>query len=432
MACNCPICCNDYNMYKMLACPKCSFEACHSCIVNFIKTTNGDVVCMSCKKVWDSVFLFQSLPPSIVYGDLKAKREAVLLERETILLPATQQILPLLKKKEESFSELNHLYKELENVKKRIQAKNEEIGSLDREILFRSNQIDGITNTSGKNYISDKPQIICPCPSEDCRGFIMKASKYSCGICDCKICKDCHVIIEANHECKPENIESVKLIMKECKACPGCGVPSRKTEGCSQVWCISCHKAWNWNTGEIETGRIHATDYLNYLRRTGEEIPRFDRAEGPCHETLDVVFRKIYKNIKKASQVLTKDLEECILKRYQAMAEYEADLGYVMTQQSNMDLRIKYLRKEISHDKWKQMLYKRDKEFTLKSEIHRMRCAYTVSIRDAITHMGRSKDLNELKNNIETIQTIHNFMVTEYKTLMKKFHSKRICHFDKR
>ena len=434
MACTCTICCEDTKKSKMLACPKCNIEVCHSCIVNYAKTHKGEMICMACKKLWERSFIFQALPPSIVYGDLKVQRESMLIENEVILIPATQQLFQLMKY-EKTIEEKN---KKLAAKKHALDIKYSDVKV--KQIRLR-NQIDGhVAFTDINTEVIPKAQVICPCPGTDCRGFIMNGTKYSCGVCDSKICKDCHVLLPPHvddgaggadaHVCNPDDVESVKLIIKECKPCPGCGVPSRKTEGCSQVWCISCHKAWNWNTGEIEKGRIHATDYLNYLRREGQNIPRFDQPNNGCYGvSIRTAINKVKSTVLNTSSVLTHEVEEFLTKRYQIMAEYEMELDSRVTKMSNTDLRLKYLQKDIDETKWKQELHKRDKEYIVKMEIHRIRCAYTVSIRDAITQMSYSKTLDELKENVDAIYNLHKFMVMEYKNLMKKFNSKRKCPF---
>jgi hypothetical protein len=111
------------------------------------------------------------------------------------------------------------------------------------------------------------------CPSAHCRGFITK--DYNCGICNTRICPDCHVIVDTSetHNCNPATVETVKAISKETKPCPTCHAPIYKIDGCSQMWCVQCHTAFCWNTGKIET-QIHNPHYYEWMRNQNKPIPQ--------------------------------------------------------------------------------------------------------------------------------------------------------------
>ena len=74
------------------------------------------------------------------------------------------------------------------------------------------------------------------------------------------------LIKDVEHTCDEEKVKSAELIRKQCKNCPKCGALTYKISGCPQMWCTSCHTAWNWNTGRIETKIIHNPHYFEYLK----------------------------------------------------------------------------------------------------------------------------------------------------------------------
>mgnify|MGYP003342876410 CR=1 FL=1 len=117
-----------------------------------------------------------------------------------------------------------------------------------------------------------------PCPMEDCRGFV--SVKGFCGTCNCRVCTKCNQVMDAEHECNPDDVASFELIKKETKPCPKCGERIQKISGCDQMWCASekipgqpCGCLFSWKTGEIETGKInHNPEYYKFIKNNGLQI----------------------------------------------------------------------------------------------------------------------------------------------------------------
>lgn len=437
---SCPICAFDRGTNQMISCPSCNSDVCHMCVVQFVKTLAGDISCMSCKHPWDRTFIFRSLPPSLVHSTIKQQREEVLFDREKAMLPSTMPLVPL----EDQVVVLTAQKKEIE---KQIKELTERLINV-RTLLYQNKrkqnrirlQMAGVNvppaqqqqqnqpSTSKHEEKKEQPTIVCHCPSGDCRGYIM-SKEYKCGLCESAICKKCHILLKGDeeHQCNPDNIASVKLIKAECKACPGCGVPSRKTEGCSQVWCMVCKSAWNWNTRKIETGNIHATDYFNYMRRNNVNIPAGPVAQNGCANQYPPTVLPHFRNLYPAE--ITNEVDAYVRRRYQVVSEYQYIMNRPITQTDNLDLRIQYLRKTIDEKQWKASLHKRDKKFAFDTEIHRIRAAYTHIMNDAINAFCRSQNANEIKTNLENMKNIDKLMQEEYQKLAKAFMSKRQCPF---
>jgi len=427
---SCSICCHDVAQYSILQCPKCNFEVCHSCVVNFVKTLSGDVTCMSCKQEWDRSFIYRQLPASIVYKELKSQREQMLVDRETALLPATSQIIPLVKRQACLKGEIDKLKSELRNKMDELADITRRKNEIENEILGRP----GGGEYHQKEETKKSPKVVCQCPANDCRGFVFNGGGFKCNLCDIEICKKCHVIVtsDAKHSCKQEDVASVECIKKECKACPGCGTPSRKTEGCSQVWCLVCHKAWNWNNGQLEHGAIHATDYFNYMRRNGLQIPppnerRNAGAADHCRP-LDM-FRVVYDLKQRFPDEISKTDEDFIRYKWRVTQEYVNHMNDTIHAVNNIDLRMKFLSGEIQKDRWKQLLHKRDKEETFKLEIHRMRCAYTAAMMDAFRGMSQVRSSKGFLESIAEVRQLHTIFQKEYVNLAACFKSKKMSPF---
>lgn len=113
------------------------------------------------------------------------------------------------------------------------------------------------------------------CPFENCRGLIV-SGKYKCSVCSGKICKNCRIGFsdkqDKEHKCKKEDLETVRLLKSDSKPCPKCATIIYKISGCFQIFCTSCHVAFDWNTGKIDNGVIHNPHYFEFIRNRGMTI----------------------------------------------------------------------------------------------------------------------------------------------------------------
>lgn len=108
------------------------------------------------------------------------------------------------------------------------------------------------------------------CPVADCRGFI--GIDWVCGICEVLMCKRCMKTIskESSHKCTEEDIETAKFFLSKTKHCPGCKTRIFRSSGCDQMWCPTCHIAFNWASLEIlNTARIHNPEYEAFMIKFG-------------------------------------------------------------------------------------------------------------------------------------------------------------------
>lgn len=283
---DCSICCDKFNKTsrKEVLCGFCNHSACRSCIRTYLLGTVNAPHCMQCKVQWSMDKMWEEFPKSFIDTELRKHQETLLLEREKARLPEAQQ---------EIFVEnQTRLYNSLQQTRRLCleYGHTTELSTLQgmlREIEQRLGGAPVATGTASSQMLRkrDNFQAICPCPKEGCRGYIQKAS-HTCGLCNAVVCEKCRATKEGGveHTCKPEDIETVKALKKDTKPCPSCGTPLMKVDGCDQVWALCCKKAFSWRTGEFET-KVHALDYLNYLRRAGRPVPRADEpgVQPPCN-----------------------------------------------------------------------------------------------------------------------------------------------------
>ena len=258
----CQVCCEKINKinHKKVKCPFCDLTSCRVCSQRYIFSSFEDPHCMGCKTRWDREFIDSFCTVKFRNKDLKLHRENVLLEREKALMPATQPeverllaIRKLQRLAREQRERLFQLHEAGENVP--------ELGILYNEMERTYRELSRLKNVGDPTPTTFTRQ----CPNENCKGFLNV--DWYCGLCDQYFCKDCNEPVADDHECDPGVVETMKLLNRDSKSCPKCGMVIQKLNGCSQMWCISCHTAFDWRTGEISSGRVHNPHYIEFKRK---------------------------------------------------------------------------------------------------------------------------------------------------------------------
>lgn len=367
MTTECSICCDTFNrsVHQKVTCSFCDHLCCRKCVQTYLLNTSNDPHCMQCKNVWNREFVDRSCSKSFRHTELKTHRENILFEREKCLLPETQ-IFVVRKKKTNEIQQL-------------IKGIDEQIGDLNRTRYDLERQKLALEQGIGIDAAAtEKKTFVRKCPVEDCRGFL--STQWKCEVCDNKICKDCNEIKEDEHTCDPANVETVALIKKDTKPCPSCGTLIFKISGCSQMWCPSCHCAFNWNTGRLETGIIHNPHYYEFQRTNGSargggrNLGDIPCGGLPTNYEMNSKFNPTYYNNRpqEARQIVEPERSLQLFHRLTGhILEYELRYNYrnTDTPPDNRQLRVQYLMNEISEDQLKSTIQKREKAFEKRRDI---------------------------------------------------------------
>lgn len=395
----CNICAEECFEGHFISCPisSCEHECCFACIQKYIETQTGSISCMNCKAPWSQTFMYRNLPRAIVFKTMKTQRTNMLFEREKSLLPHTQKVVEMMNKRKDILNEISRYKTMIEDLKYNLRI-------LDIEIS------GGLVETPEK-----RRTILMGCPSTNCRGFVF-SDTFSCGMCNTSVCKTCHVISEKDHTCKNEDIETVKMLKRETKPCPGCGAPSRKTDGCDQVWCYNCHNAWSWQRGVIEEGIVHALDYFTYMRNNNREIPRYDRCRenniGNYHNVIERHMR---------NKVITPLEADILNANFRNMGENQHVTEPHLP--NFEELRMMYLNKELDEDNWKKRIIRRDKDYVFKMECYNMRRSYFTTMRDMFSEFCLQKKTDKVREKMREINVFRKMMVHEFANLCVAFKS---------
>lgn len=264
----CDVCYEDLNnsTYKLVKCDKCQYNCCKQCVRTYFKDILNEPHCMKCKMQWEPEFVVASVNKSYYNGEFKENRKSVLTNLEKSRLPDTQHDAKLFILKEKLDKRILDIKSEIKNLKLEIKKKEQEMILAHSEFL--------------KEKKPERKTFIMKCQS-DCKGFL--STSYKCDLCNKRTCPKCFEVEdevdpgagaeEGVHVCKPENVETVTMMKKETRSCPGCSVRIYKIDGCNQMWCVECNTAFDWVSGKIVNGQIHNPHYYDYLKKNGG-IPR--------------------------------------------------------------------------------------------------------------------------------------------------------------
>jgi hypothetical protein len=259
--------------YDVILCG-CTSNICIDCAKEYILTITTVPHCPNCKSAWTRMFLLDRLGKKYMDTTYKEHWKRCLLDRELAKLQEylnnkyianTRQTE--IRRAVIDWQKVNGELMKLKYRKIKTEAHMNRIAELEpiAEVL-KAKYVECIKKHDAKKGVN---MIVCACPV--CPSFVMKP-EYKCSTCYIKICKQCREILNDDHKCNPDTVESVKLLKKDTKPCPKCAAQIHKLDGCDQMWCVSCHTTFSWKTGTIDTTRVHNPHYFDWLRRTGQNI----------------------------------------------------------------------------------------------------------------------------------------------------------------
>lgn len=467
---SCAICCEETTK-KLVSCKACDFAACKDCTQRYLFDREGErrdaapsgADCMNCHAVWDRDHLAASFSKKWVTTDWKVHRENMLFERERGMMPATQlyiawheEIQELKKRQLAIQMEANQLKQNIwklacaggynpkgdltlskagnysDHVRSKALEMKRKHDALKKQVDTLHHQI---TNLRLRDPTRPRPQddtvsmatpeaalkLALPCPVDGCMGFILRPG-YTCGMCSTKVCQDCHMQVnDGNHTCNPNDILTAKALASESKPCPHCAVPTFKISGCNQMWCVVCHKPWDWKTGKPENGVIHNPHYFEYIRNNPQAADRAPRnlelgGQDIVPGNGDNVFivgheRRTQRDFVWVTDpaavppaatlfmyVIDPDYNTLISTIYNRMAHFlhneinELLTGYFT---DTMDLRISFMRKEITEQEFKVKLQRREKMMLKNTEYVRTIRSFCVAARNIMRDIVRMAILVE-------------------------------------
>lgn len=256
------------------------------------------------------------------------------------------------------------------------------------------------------------------CPTTNCRGFL--DDKYECCVCRIKACRKCREIVphsdgpDDRHTCDPDILLTIQMLAKDTRACPKCASLIYKISGCSQMFCVKCHTAFDWKTGKVETGRIHNPHYYEMLRlNAGDgEIPR------EAGDTLvDPMCTRIihHHEMKVRSPVYDEVLRSILHISLEVLTSWK--LRPVDALRENEDSRIRFIMQEMDEKAFKAKLFLCEKTVKKRSAFRGLLEVYVATTSDLL----RTLDHTNMATVNQQMDTVNAYVNAQMYIIGKKF-----------
>lgn len=466
---DCLICAEPFTAVarKKISCPKCSKDTCIKCVQRYLLSTLSDPHCLHCKHGFSRMFLQTNLTKTFIDKDYAKHRGEILWKREESYIPNAQvkaeRIVRGKAMKNEKFTEVR---KEIDKINEMIRilntdkAKYTTIINQHYEDMYRllagEPTVKELRDAGEKVEDLEKKErkkFVRKCGFTGCNGWLN--THWKCGICENYTCSECFVIKgkdkersspdqkskersspdqrskETEHICKKEDIETANLIKKSCKGCPNCGEMIEKALGCSQIFCTSCHTAFDWETLKpLKLENVHNPHYFEWRNKINngvqERTPGDIQCGGLPHDNF------LYKIVRNKLQLeimdkyrFTRHVQQVELQRYREINE------------DTEDLRVKYLLKEATKEDIQRLLQNRERKNERNKAIRDVLDTYVVASSEQFRILAdevNSKYISS-KNVLVRLDDIHMVVQTtrfnEQMNLLKEFINKTLMDVSK-
>jgi hypothetical protein len=329
-----------------------------------------------CGKLWTRKFLANNFTITFMIKKYKLHQEQILFEKELALMPQTQLIIERQLQKEEKIKKYTQEIREINDMISELVHRRQTLETSINRIYHRDvNEEEDETEYDGQESKKEKGgKFIFRCSNENCRGFL--SSRWKCQLCETWTCSDCRVNVgsnenKASHVCKNDDLETAKLLKKDSKPCPKCGIVIFKIDGCDQMYCTQCHTPFSWKTSEIITrGNIHNPHYYEYMRNNqGGIVPR-NPLDIQCGRLLDMEFinRLVSLLFYLACNFILDENTYSIIRITRYISHLDVEIMRIrenINQHDNITQqnRIKYLKKIITEEEFKRIIQMDEKKY---------------------------------------------------------------------
>jgi len=384
---DCVICGSELTTAKektCVCCPSCEKTACNACTRRYLSETHDMPHCLFCRKSWLHPFMIETFPSSFLNGPMKKSRQGVLLNEQKAMLPASHGDVQAEVRKRKRAVEMKAQLAKVADMKALVQSEERVLHGMRNFGLDRSEAVVRVVNK--RSY---------KCPGEGCRGFL---ADWKCSVCELDVCEKCIAPAGAGHVCDEGAVETVRMLTRDTKPCPGCGEGIMKiVGGCDQMWCTGCQTTFSWTSGLKTHGHVHNPHYFEYLRKNGTlmrnpldvrcgGMPDAARVTADCRKPWMLDINLLVERLRVYIRHLNHNREV-------ESVHYPTtiDVGAF-----NTSLRVKFLLGEIDEATWRDSLYKNEKKHVMRKELGEIIALVDVTSTDIVRRIhGDIKELQK-------------------------------------
>ncbi len=420
----CQVCCEKF--LDVVKCGFCNYHACKVCLETYLFSSKEYMECMSCKReftrhmivtMFDKYFLekYKVYYSNILFDFQKAYIPDVVKE-----INKNKKINDMNEKYNTQYNKVKSIEYKFNNLKNNlITAYSESNMNVLLDLTKKMINEEIILNQIHTELISIKN-------STDISSTLLKCINCQfycddngfCNSCQQSSCLKCLNIKNENHVCKNEDIESINLIYNQTKKCPGCDTRIYRSQGCSLMFCTSCHTVFSWTTGKITNPRInHNPHYIQHVRdkrlnNVTEDIIVW------CGREIDSNFISKLFNVTKNINDFTPIYKFAVEIYYMRTTRR----SYIKTYNDRIYLQ-KYILNQIEEYKYKSYLFKNFKDRKVCEDYVELIDTYINSATDIIYRFYQDK--NKSSNSyIKEIQNLIDIINKELETLSKDY---KVC-----
>ena len=165
-------------------------------------------------------------------------------------------------------------------------------------------------------------------------------------------------------------------------------------KNCDQMFCTTCHSAFSWKTGKIETGVIHNPHYFEIQKKLNNGIIPRNNREFRCGGVPPL--RHLINRLSKYN--IDFPIRTCYQQLLHIRQVVMDDFPIEINRESEIRLRVLYLKNMITEDNWKKQLKCLMKKHEKNKEINEVLTTYTNILADLFDNIVTCDDEKNITN----------------------------------